>query len=255
MKLKTVDELKTMCDRVGQECKRVTGQDKVWGDSEIPAFIQAKGKVLYREDFAQLSNWQHEGIGQLTQPAAGVMQLNCVGSRQGGPGCMAFCKQDFPDNILIEYDMKALTNRGLFITFIGFAARESGKDVLTDLPKREGIFADYIHSEALRCYHVSVSRCNDKGEHTGTSNWRRNPGIFMMAQQQDLCEKHNTWYHVAIVKQDKLLQMAVDGKLAGGFIDNDEIPEPIPTAGKVGFRSIGADVLVQIRGFKVTALE
>ena len=76
-----------------------------------------------------------------------------------------------------------------------------------------------------------------------------------MAQQEDLCKVPNTWYRVAIVKRGPLLQMAVNGKVSGGFIDPDEIPEPIPGAGKVGFRSIGADVRVQIRNFSVRALE
>ena len=49
--------------------------------------------------------------------------------------------------------------------------------------------------------------------------------------------------------------MSVNNKTAGGFIDKDEIPEPIPGDGKVGFRIIGADVVVQIKNFKVTALE
>ena len=34
-----------------------------------------------------------------------------------------------------------------------------------------------------------------------------------------------------------------------------EIPEPIPGAGKIGFRTIGADVRVQVRAVRVTALE
>ena len=49
--------------------------------------------------------------------------------------------------------------------------------------------------------------------------------------------------------------MAVNGKLAGGFIDLDEIPEPIPQGGKIGFRVIGAEVLAQIKNFKITAID
>jgi hypothetical protein len=60
---------------------------------------------------------------------------------------------------------------------------------------------------------------------------------------------------MAIVKQGSLLQLAVDGQPAGGFVDRSGIPEPLPTAGKVGFRTIGADVRVQVRSFRVTALE
>lgn len=256
MSLKTVEELLAFQkegDRASDFVEK-TGEVKFWGDDNIPEIIKAKGKLLGEDNFTSLAGWHHEGIGELTQPEPGLMQINCLGSGQGNAGCMAFFRQDFPDNICLEYKMKALSKGGLLINFIAFAAREAGKDPLTDLPKREGIFSDYILNEGIRCYHVSISRYQDNGEHTGVSNWRRNPGIFMMSQGADLCEKINTWYDIAVIKQGRLLQMTVDGKLAGGFIDADEIPEPLPTGGKIGFRAIGSDVRVQIKDFKVIAL-
>jgi hypothetical protein len=216
--------------------------------------LTAKGKTLFEDNFANLDNWHHEGGGNLSQPEANLMQLNCIGSKQGKAGCMSFCKKDFPDNVCIEYDMRVVTSKGLLITFIASKGR-NGEDMITELPAREGIFADYIFNPKMRSYHLSVSRYNDKGEHTGVSNWRRNPGIFMMGQQEDLCKKINNWYHIAIIKKGGLLQLAVDGKLAGGFIDPDEIPELIPSDGKVGFRAIGSEVIAQIKNFKVSSLQ
>lgn len=253
-RLKTVAELKSFKQEAEQKHQATAGEAKLWGKPAISAFIKPKGKVLYQDNFAKLDNWHHEGVGELMQPEPNLVQLSCIGSRQGRAGCMAFCRTDFPDNIYIEYDMRALTSHGLLITFIAASGRQ-GEDIITGLPPREGIFADYIYNPGLRCYHVSVSRYNDKGEHTGFSNWRRNPGLFLMEQNQDPCKIPNRWYHVAIVKKGKLLQMAVDGRLIGGFVDRGEIPEPLPAGGKVGFRVIGADVRVQIKNFKVTALE
>jgi len=253
MPLKTVEELKALKAEAEEAEKAKTGQDKIWGNPDIPPLVEAKGQVLYEDTFADLDNWHHEGRGELTQPEASVMQLNCVGSRQGSAGCMAFCRTDFPDNIAIEYDLRVLTTNGLIITFVAAQGR-NGEDMIAELPAREGIFADYIFNPGLRCYHSSVSRYDDKGVHTGVSNWRRNPGIFLMAQQDDLCKEPRQWYHVTVVKKGPLLQMAVDGQLAGGFVDPDEIPEPIPTDGKVGFRAIGAEVLAQIKDFRITTL-
>ena len=256
MQLRTIEQLQQLKNQADEQARSETGNKancEIWGSTGIPVLVAPEGQVLYQDDFAALENWHHEGTGDLTQPAPGVMQLNCIGSRQGRAGCMAFCRTDFPDNICVQYSMRALTNRGLLITFLAARGRQ-GEDMLTELPEREGIFADYILNPDLRCYHVSVSRYDDTGTHTGVSNWRRNPGIFMMAQQKDLCRIPNTWYDVTIVKHGKLLQMAVNGELAGGFIDRDDVPEPIPSEGKVGFRSIGADVRVQIRNFRVSAL-
>ncbi|OGV64099.1 MAG: hypothetical protein A3K19_06120 [Lentisphaerae bacterium RIFOXYB12_FULL_65_16] len=254
MQLKTVDELKALSAAADRQAKTDGQAVHIWGDMNIPPPVVPKGRVLYEDAFASLDNWHHEGIGQLATPEPGIFELACVGSKQGAEGCMAFCRNDFPDNICIEYDLRALTNKGLVITFIAAQGRH-GEDIITGLPKRQGVFADYIFNPNLRCYHLSVSRYDDKGEHTGVSNWRRNPGIFLMAQQPDLCKVHDTWYHIVIVKQGKLLQLSVNGEPAGGFVDRDDIPEPIPAAGKIGFRTIGADVRVQFRAFKVTALE
>ncbi len=252
--MKTIEELKAYQKHQEKIYKTQNGKDKIWGAQKIPALLKAKGKVLYQDNFENLKNWHHEGGGKLTQPENKLLQLNCIGSRQGGAGCMAFCRIDFPDNISIEYDLKVISSKGLIITFIAAQGR-NGEDMITELPPRQGIFNDYIANPRMRSYHVSVSRYNDKGEHTGVSNWRRNPGLFMMGQQPDLCEKIGKWYHITIIKKGGLLQLAVNGKLAGGFKDSDEIPDEIPQTGKIGFRSIGAEVIAQIKNFKVTALK
>lgn len=229
--------------------------EKEWGVKEpLPPLPEISTKILYLDDFANLKNWFHEGIGFLSTPEPGIMQINCLGSKQGAEGCMAFCRTDFPDDIAIEYEMKALSTRGLLITFLGARGRR-GEDIITGLPPRRGIFADYINSEHLRCYHLSVSRYDDNGKHTGTSNFRRNPGFFLMAGQEDLCKEPQTWYKIVIYKQGGKINLTVNGVRAGGFTDPGVIPEPIPVDGKVGFRAIGSDVLIQIRNFKVSLLK
>ena len=103
-----------------------------WGDAAISP-VKECGQTIYRDRFENLSAWHHEGIGFLSQPDSNIMQLNCIGSQQGRAGCMAFCRQDFPDNICIEYDLKVLTTNGLVITFIACEGRE-GQDMITGLP-------------------------------------------------------------------------------------------------------------------------
>ena len=164
---------------------------------------------------------------------------------------MAFCKVDFPDSIQIEYDLRVLTTNGLIITFVASRGRQ-GEDILTELPTREGVFADYVFNPRLRSYHVSLSRYNDEGVHTGVSNWRRSPGLFLMGVQPDLCREPHRWYHITILKRGPALGLVVDDSTAGGFLDLDEIPDAIPGSGKIGFRAIGKHVIVQIRNFTVS---
>ncbi|MGB2959722.1 MAG: DUF1961 family protein [Bacteroidota bacterium] len=249
--LTSIQELQQIRDSADTAALEKTGNLKLWGLPHMPPSVPGPGAILYSDSFEDLSNWHHEGLGGITQPEPNLMQLNCTGSIQGEAGCMAFCREGFPDSIQIDLDLRVLTTNGLVITFLAARGRR-GEDMLSDLPAREGVFADYVFNPRLRSYHVSISRYDDDGVHTGVSNWRRNPGLFLMGQQPDLCKEPNRWYHVAILKQGSVLHMAVDERTAGGFQDPDEIPDAIPGAGKIGFRAIGRHVIVQIKNFTVS---
>jgi len=217
--------------------------------------IVPKGEILYEDRFENLDNWHPEGLVQgVTLFEPGVIRLDCTGSRQGGPGCMAFCRQDFPDNICVEYDLFVEEKNGLVITFLAMKGLH-GEDAITGVPKRTGIFKDYVGADATtRSYHVSISRYGDDAVHTGVSNWRRNPGLNLMAQGDDFCKEIRKPYHVAIIKQGPTLQLQVDGQVASGFTDPDELPDQIPSEGKVGFRLIGKKAIARFSNFKVRAL-
>jgi hypothetical protein len=223
---------------------------------KLPSDLLQSANLIYKDNFENLDNWHFEGlVDGVTNPELGIMRLDCSGSRQGGVGCMAFCKKDFPDNIRLEYDFFAEEKNGLVITFIAMKGR-NGADAITGVPKRTGIFADYIDKNAsTRSYHVSLSRYEDNAEHTGLSNWRRNPGIHLMAQGQDPCRQIHKWYHVAIVKRGPTCNLFVDGKLASGFTDPQQIEDQIPTDGKIGFRAIGSKAIFKISNFKVVSLQ
>jgi hypothetical protein len=224
--------------------------------ADVSTLIEPKGKVLLEEKFENLDNWRHEGGGamKLDGQEKGTLRLECVGSQQGGAGAHAFCLKDFPDVIAVEYDLKVLTKNGLVITFLAMKGSK-GEDLFApELPKRTGVFGDYVRSERLVSYHVSVSRYDDKGVHTGESNWRRNPGLNMMKSGEDLCKEINRWYRIRIVKDGKHCQLGVDGKLAHEFTDPGELKAPLPADGKVGFRAIGSEVRMLVRNFKVTEL-
>ncbi|MEX0777820.1 MAG: DUF1961 family protein [Phycisphaeraceae bacterium] len=214
-----------------------------------------KATVLLEEQFDNLDRWRLEGLGNaVTIPAPGEMRLSCEGSQQGGVGAMAFCKVDFPDRIAIEYDLIVESHNGLLITFVAMQGIQ-GEDALTGVPAREGKFNDYVGDNAsTRSYHISVCRYNDKGEHTGLSNWRRNPGLHLMTSGKDLCTQTQQTYHVRIVKEGPHCRIEVDGQIGAQFTDPGELPGPIPAAGKIGFRAIGARASFRISNFKVSNL-
>ena len=215
--------------------------------------VQAE-EVLFSDPFVKLKNWHKEGVGKLAIVEPGVLRIECVGSRQGGVGCMAFCRKDFPDGIAVEYDLVVKESDGLAIAFLAMQGRK-GEDMIKDLPTRKGQFKDYIDKDGpLQSYHVSVSRYNDKGEHTGVSNWRRNPGLHLMGQGKDLCKAIGKTYAIRIEKDGPRCAIFVNGKPGPAFTDPMELPGPIPMAGKFGFRTIGTRVIAEIRNFRVKRL-
>ncbi len=206
--------------------------------------------MLFEEKFANLDRWHLEGKTDGASIAKGELRLDCK-SRMGFEGVMAFCKQDFPDNIAIEFDFVCEKHNGLFITFIAMTG-VNGEDAITGVPPRTGVFEDYYNG--TRSYHVSICRYEDDGKHTGVSNWRRNPGLHLMVSGKDLCTEANRKYHVRIIKKGPLCRVEVDGQPGAEFIDPQKLPGAIPSAGKFGFRAIGADAIFRVSNVKVTAL-
>jgi hypothetical protein len=210
--------------------------------------------ALLEENFASLDRWHLEGLTQGVSLRDGALRLACEGSRQGQEGVMAFCKQDFPDGIAIEYDLLVENHNGLLITFVAMQGVH-GQDAITGVPARTGVFDDYVGENATtRSYHVSVCRYDDKGIHTGVSNWRRNPGLHLMVSGEDLCRQTNTPYRVRITKAGPSCAVFVNGRPGAAFTDPQMLPGPIPTTGKIGFRAIGSRAVFQISKLKVESL-
>jgi len=237
-------------ERIEADYLARTGTKKVWGLPDSVPLVHRSGCVLLEDHFASPDQWHHEGIGSITIRRPGIMELVCEGSAQGEQGCMVFTQQDLPDSITMEFCLKVLTTRGLVIVMIGVQGT-AGEDLITELPPRRGIFADYVFNPRIRAYHVSLSRYDDDGGHTGVSNWRRSPGLALMGEQADLCKEPERWYALRLTKLGGHLQLEVDGQFAGGFIDPGEVPGPFPGRGKLGFRLIGNDVKALVANLRV----
>lgn len=209
---------------------------------------------LHADDFADFAAWYHEGIGKIERAPDAGMRLHCFGSRQGGQGCMAFFRPTLPDQIAVEYDLIVRSHGGLMINFIAMRGL-TGEDLIEDRDKlepRDGIFSNYYGKKwGLQSFHISVSRFRDEDKHTGTSNWRRNPGCLLVGHGNDPVQEIGRKYHVRITKDAGHCQLFVDGKFAHAGLDRDTSRYPIPDTGKFGFRLIGRDVMADIAAFRV----
>lgn len=209
--------------------------------------------VLFRDAFEDLGAWHVEGGGCVTVED-GRLRLACVGSAQGAAGAMAFCREDFPDHVAVLFDLVVAESDGLFITFVAMRGL-NGEDLIEDLPARQGEFREYTGEDArMRSYHVSVSRYDDSGRHTGVSNWRRNPGLHLMGQGADLCRTIGRRYAIRIEKSGARCGLFVDGAAGPSFTDPATLPDALPEGGKVGFRAIGSRVIAEVSDFRVISL-
>lgn len=212
-------------------------------------------QLLHADDFAGgFDQWHHEGVGAIAAAPGGGMRLHCHGSRQGQEGCMAFFRPTLPDSVAWEYDLAVRTHGGLIINYLAMHGL-NGEDLIADADKlepRTGIMANYFSTVwGLQSYHLSISRFNDDGIHTGTCNMRRNPGCFLMAHGMDKVMDLNRWFRIRVIKDQGHVQLFVDGEHVLGFVDRDDRQFPIPDHGKFGFRLIGSDVLADVRDFRV----
>ncbi len=226
------------------------------GDPILHHKIVPQGKTLFTENFDHLDHWHLEGhTDGVSLMDDGWLRLDCTGSQQGGIGVHALLREDMPDSICLQFDLLIEKKNGLLITFLGMKGM-NGEDAITGVPRRRGLFAEYTGEDAaVRSYHVSLSRYDDQGVHTGVSNWRRNPGLVLVGQGPDPCTEVNRVYHVAIIKQGRRCQLQVDGEVISGFIDREAVDSQAPGQGKIGFRVIGAQAVARIAKLRVTALE
>lgn len=222
-------------------------------------FDYSLGQLLHQDDFsAGFGRWHHEGIGQIAPAPGGGMRLHCLGSAQGQQACMAFFTPNLPDRIAVTYDLIVRSHGGLIINYIAIRGL-AGEDLVADrdkLPHRSGVMADYFsRHRGLQSFHISISRFNDKGQHTGTCNIRRNPGSLLVAHGMDMVKELHRTYRITLMKDAGHLQLLVDDQHVLGVVDRDVSRYPIPDTGKFGFRLIGSDVQADIANFAVYQLQ
>lgn len=186
------------------------------------------------------------------------MRMGCLGSRQGGPGCMAFFRPDLPDGISISYDLVVGSHGGLIINYLAIRGL-NGEDLVDDreqLERRTGVMKNYYAARwGLQSYHVSFSRFDDDGRHTETSNWRRNPGCVLIGHGVDPVRELGRRYAIRLTKDFGCLQLYVDGRFAHGLIDRAEGRFPIPDWGKFGFRLIGSNVRAEVHNLRIHRID
>lgn len=167
-----------------------------------------------------------------------------------------WCPEEFPADVLIEWDFEPIRDPGLAILF--FAARGRGGEDLFDssLNQRTGEYVQYHHGD-IDAFHVSYFRRKEPDERAfHTCNLRKSYGFHLVAQGADPIPDIadvSGMYHIAVYKKQNVVRFFVNELEVFSFIDDGEAYGPLLTGGKIGFRQL-APMIGEYANLKVYEL-
>jgi len=201
-----------------------------------------RGEVLYESELARpedVSDWVMEGPGE-ARHEDGWMEL--ASTKPDDPELKShlvfWCPHDFPEDFLLEFDVQPRTEFGLCIVFIN-ANGAQGEDLFDPgLAPRTGEFPQYIQGD-IRNYHMSYYANTPFNPGRATCNMRKNPGFYLVDNgPPGIAAGSRNEHHVAVLRQGRTVQLAVDGRRVIRFHDDGaRYGDPHP-GGKIGLRQM-----------------
>ncbi len=192
-------------------------------ERDIKGFLmEGSAKVYFENGKMRMKNMLDESLGQ---------KSNFV----------FWCPENFPSDVIIEWDFRPVEEPGLAILF--FSAKGSGGEDLFDasLSPRDGQYNQY-HSGDINAFHVSYFRRKWEEERAfHTCNLRKSKGFHLVAQGADPipnADDAKESYRMRVVKCGNEVQFFVDDLFIFNFIDDGKTYGPLLSGGKIGFRQM-----------------
>lgn len=151
-----------------------------------------------------------------------------------------WCRDDFPDEIIIEWEFSPLREPGLCMIFFSASGR-NGEDLFdSSLPTRTGLYPQY-HSGAINALHLSYFRRKWESERRFcTCSLRKSHGFHLVAIGADpiptVLDARN--YLMRIVKYRDIVQFSVDELVVLEWKDPGSKYGSVLGKGKIGFRQM-----------------
>lgn len=213
-----------------------------------------KGSLIYQQELTSEPDdgWIMEGPGVLDFTSSGLrMQSQYPDGDEGH--IVYWCPEIFPESFVAEWEIEILSDYGLCIVFFAASGTE-GKDLFdSTLAPRDGVFQQYTQGD-VESYHISYY-ANVPQMPRPTSNLRKNPGFFLMANgPAGISHESQRSHLISLVKDGGHIRLAVDGVLAMEFIDDGEQFGSIYGEGRIGFRQMRWTKTL-LNNFRVYALK
>jgi len=219
-----------------------------------------KKELIYENKLSKssdISDFTIEGEG-ITEFKNGCLQLRSAldPSYDQKSNIVMWCKKDFPDKIIIEWDFKPIQEPGLCILFFSTKGI-NGEDIFDEnLQVRTGPYDQYHHGD-INCYHLAYFRRRYESERTfHVCNLRKSYGAHLVTQGADpMASVPDVLapYHVSAVKYEGHIIFYIDNLKVFEWIDDGKTYGPILGAGKIGFRQM-APLIGEYSNFKIHTL-
>lgn len=209
-------------------------------------FDFTKGKLLYHnplEKEEDLSDFKMEGSVKTSFENNKLILENGKDPEEYGDFAhwVLWCKEDLPDEIIVEWEFKPIREPGLCMFFFS-ATGKDGQDLFSpELPKRNGHYPQY-HSGEINTFHLSYFRRKWEDERAfSTCNLRKSAGFHLVAQGADPIpnvQDVKSSYQIRLIKYQDIVQFAVNDLIVLEWQDDGTTFGDIYSGGKIGFRQM-----------------
>ncbi len=217
----------------------------------------APGRLLYENPLSceeDLADFCMEGSAILSFPRGRLRLENRMDAGQGQKAnYVLWCPEEFPADVLIEWDFLPIREPGLCILFFAASGR-NGEDLFSEgLAKRSGEYVQYHHGD-INAFHVSYFRRKEPDERAfHTCNLRKSYGFHLVAQGGDPipdAAEAVSPYRMAVLKKGREVAFFCNGLEIFRFVDDGTtFGEPL-AGGKIGFRQL-APLIAEYGDLKV----
>jgi hypothetical protein len=218
------------------------------------------GKLIYENSLASpedIKDFILEGNAITTFPNGRLRLENQKDASEGQKAnYVLWCPENFPADVLIEWNFWPVREPGLCIMFFS-ASGGGGEDIFDDsLAKRSGEYEMYHHGD-INAFHISYFRRKESEERAfHTCNLRKSYGFHLVAQGADpipgVIDAKGP-YKIAIFKKANKIIFYVNELEIFNFTDDGKAYGPLLFGGKIGFRQL-APFIGEYNNLKVYAI-
>ena len=222
--------------------------------------IKQEPQLIYENPLScsrDIEGFVLEGTAKLSFPEGKLRMENGLGAEQGQKAkYVLWCPEEFPSDVLIQWEFQPLREPGLAILF--FAARgRSGEDLFDPaLQKRTGEYPLYHHGD-INAFHVSYFRRKEPDERSfHTCNLRQSYGFHLVTQGADPipdAADASAPYRLGLLKYKDQVRFFVNELEVFSYLDDGITYGERLGGGKIGFRQL-APMIGEYAGLKVYRL-